>query len=84
MGVAFADIFAGLYGVISVQAALAERNTNGRDQQIDISLLNCMTGVLANQAMNFLALGNTPQRLGNTIQIWLYIRLLPRISGILL
>ena len=65
MGVAFADNFAGLYGVIGVQAALAERNTNGRDQQIDISLLNCMTGVLANQAMNFLASGNTPQRLGN-------------------
>ena len=65
MGVVFADIFAGLYGVIGVQAALAERNTNGRDQQIDISLLNCMTGVLANQAMNFLASGNTPQRLGN-------------------
>ena len=65
MGVAFADIFAGLYGVIGIQAALAERNTNGRDQQIDISLLNCMTRVLANQAMNFLASGNTPQRLGN-------------------
>ena len=65
MGVVFADIFAGLYGVIGVQAALAERNTNGRDQQIDISLLNCMTGVLANQAMNFLASGHTPQRLGN-------------------
>lgn len=65
MGVAFADIFAGLYGVIGIQAALAERNTNGRDQQFDKSLLNCMTRVLANQAMNFLASGNTPQRLGN-------------------
>ena len=65
MGVAFADNFAGLYGVIGVKAALAERNTNGRDQQIDISLLNCMTRVLANQAMNFLASGHTPQRLGN-------------------
>ena len=65
MGVAFADIFAGLYGVIGVQAALAERYTSGLGQQIDISLLDCMTGVLANQAMNFLASGNTPKRLGN-------------------
>lgn len=65
MGVAFADIFAGLYGVIGVQAALAERNTSGLGQHIDISLLDCMTGVLANQAMNHLASGNTPKRLGN-------------------
>ena len=65
MGIAFADIFADLYGVIGVQATLAEHNTSGRRQQIDISLLDCMTGVLANQAMSFLASGNTPQRLGN-------------------
>ena len=65
MGIAFANIFADLYGVIGVQATLAEHNTSGRRQQIDISLLDCMTGVLANQAMSFLASGNTPQRLGN-------------------
>ena len=65
MGIAFANIFADLYGVIGVQATLAEHNTSGRRQQIDISLLDCMTGVLANQSMSFLASGNTPQRLGN-------------------
>ncbi|MEP3296513.1 MAG: CaiB/BaiF CoA-transferase family protein [Pseudoruegeria sp.] len=66
IGVAFADVFSGLYGVIGIQAALAERNTSGLGQHIDISLLDCMTGVLANQAMNYLASGNTPKRLGNT------------------
>ena len=30
-----------------------------------MALLDCMTGVLANQAMNFLASGNVPKRLGN-------------------
>lgn len=65
MGVAFADIFAGLYGVIGIQAALAERTTSGLGQQVDISLLDCMTGVLANQAMNYMASGNVPKRLGN-------------------
>lgn len=65
IGVAFADIFTGLYGVIGIQAALAERERSGQGQHVDLSLLDCMTGVLANQAMNFLASGNCPKRLGN-------------------
>ncbi|PDT83726.1 CaiB/BaiF CoA-transferase family protein [Sinorhizobium sp. BJ1] len=65
IGVAFADIFTGLYGVIAVQAALAQRERTGEGQQIDMALLDCMTGVLANQALNFLVSGNAPRRLGN-------------------
>ncbi|MTI02945.1 CaiB/BaiF CoA-transferase family protein [Roseibium sp. RKSG952] len=65
IGVAFADIFTGLYGVIGIQAALAEREGSGQGQHVDLSLLDCMTGVLANQAMNYLASGICPTRLGN-------------------
>ena len=65
IGVAFADIFTGLYGVIGIQAALADREKSGQGQQIDLSLFDCMTGVLANQAMNYLASGQCPTRLGN-------------------
>lgn len=65
IGVAFADIFTGLYGVIAIQAALAERQRTGRGKHVDMALLDCMTGVLANQAMNYLASGVTPHRLGN-------------------
>jgi crotonobetainyl-CoA:carnitine CoA-transferase CaiB-like acyl-CoA transferase len=65
IGVAFADIFSGLYGVIGIQAALTERECSGKGQHVDISLLDCMTGVLANQAMNYLASGQTPTRMGN-------------------
>lgn len=65
IGVAFADIFSGLYGVIGIQAALSERERSGIGQQVDISLLDCMTGVLANQAMNYLASGTAPTRMGN-------------------
>ncbi|MBT3142568.1 CoA transferase [Phaeobacter gallaeciensis] len=65
IGVAFADIFTGLYGVIGIQAALAERDRSGMGQHVDLSLLDCMTGVLANQGMNFLASGECPKRLGN-------------------
>ncbi|WP_436007524.1 CaiB/BaiF CoA transferase family protein [Rhizobium sp. LjRoot254] len=65
IGVAFADIFTGVYSVVAIQAALIAREKSGQGQHIDMALLDCMTGVLANQAMNFLASGNVPKRLGN-------------------
>ncbi|WP_022706929.1 CaiB/BaiF CoA transferase family protein [Paracoccus zeaxanthinifaciens] len=65
VGVAWIDIFTGLYGVIGIQAALAERAASGRGQQVDLSLMDCGTAVLANQAANFLLGGSTPSRLGN-------------------
>ncbi|HEX2842889.1 CaiB/BaiF CoA-transferase family protein [Hyphomicrobium sp.] len=65
IGVALADIITGLYGVIAIEAAVAQRERTGMGQHIDLSLLDCMTGVLANQAMNYLASGVAPRRLGN-------------------
>jgi len=65
IGVAFSDIFTGLYSVIAIQAALAQRTRTGLGQQIDMALLDTSVGVLANQAMNFLATGKPPRRLGN-------------------
>ncbi|SEM63969.1 Crotonobetainyl-CoA:carnitine CoA-transferase CaiB [Gemmobacter aquatilis] len=65
VGVAWIDIFTGLYGVIGVQAALAERARSGLGQHVDLALLDCGVAVLANQAMNYLVSGNSPKRLGN-------------------
>ncbi len=65
VGVAWIDIFTGLYGVIGIQAALAERERSGRGQQVDLSLLDVGVAVLANQAMNYLAGGKVPHRMGN-------------------
>jgi crotonobetainyl-CoA:carnitine CoA-transferase CaiB-like acyl-CoA transferase len=65
IGVAFADIFTGLYSTIAIQSALIARARTGEGQHIDMALFDCMTGVLANQAMNFLASGVAPKRLGN-------------------
>ncbi|MCY4031568.1 MAG: CaiB/BaiF CoA-transferase family protein [Hyphomicrobiales bacterium] len=65
VGVAFADIFTGLYGVIGVQTALAQRERTGKGERIDMSLLDCMIAVLANQAMNYLVTGIPPKRSGN-------------------
>jgi len=65
IGVAFADIMTGLYSVIGIQAALSQRRETGVGQQIDMALLDCMVGVLANQGLNFLSSGLSPTRLGN-------------------
>ncbi len=65
MGVAFADVFAGLHAVIGIEAALFHRERTGQGQYIDISLLDSQVAVLANQALNYLVGGKVPKRLGN-------------------
>ena len=65
VGVAVTDIFTGLYAVTAILAALRQRDVTGRGQQIDMSLFDVATAVTANQAMNYLATGTAPGRLGN-------------------
>jgi crotonobetainyl-CoA:carnitine CoA-transferase CaiB-like acyl-CoA transferase len=66
VGVAFADIFTGLYSVIGIVAALHHRDRTGEGQHIDLALLDSQVAVLANQALNYLVGGKAPTRLGNT------------------
>lgn len=63
-GMAYADMFTGLYGVIAIQAALAQRDKTGLGQHIDMALLDCQIGVMGNQAMNYLTTGISPTRMG--------------------
>jgi crotonobetainyl-CoA:carnitine CoA-transferase CaiB-like acyl-CoA transferase len=69
VGVAFADVFTGMYATVAIQAALWQRARTGRGQHIDLALFDCLTGVLANQAMNslFASAQGLPQptRMGN-------------------
>ncbi len=64
-GVALTDILTGLYASNAVLAALAWREKSGEGQYIDLALLDVQVACLANQAMNYLATGNSPSRLGN-------------------
>ena len=65
IGVAFADIFTGVYAVVAIQAALIRRGITGLGGEIDMALLDTQVSVLANQALNFLVSGKSPRRLGN-------------------
>jgi crotonobetainyl-CoA:carnitine CoA-transferase CaiB-like acyl-CoA transferase len=64
-GVAFADIFTGIYACIGILAALRRRDATGEGAHLDMALLDTQTSVLANQAMNYLASGQAPRRMGN-------------------
>ncbi len=65
IGVAFADIFTGVYGVVGVMAALRRRDATGEGGHVDMALFDTQVSVLANQALNFLVSGKAPRRMGN-------------------
>ena len=65
VGVALTDILTGLYATNAVLAALAWREKSGEGQYIDMALLDVQVACLANQAMNYLATGSNPRRMGN-------------------
>ena len=66
IGVALADVLTGLYAANAIQAALIHQQKTGAGQYIDMALLDVQVATLANQAMNFLASGESPQRRGNS------------------
>jgi crotonobetainyl-CoA:carnitine CoA-transferase CaiB-like acyl-CoA transferase len=65
VGVAFADIFTGVYASTAILAALRARDATGAGCHIDMALLDVQVAVLANQAMNYLIGGTVPHRIGN-------------------
>jgi crotonobetainyl-CoA:carnitine CoA-transferase CaiB-like acyl-CoA transferase len=65
VGVAVADVMAGMYATVGILAALRHRDQTGQGQHIDIGLLDTQIAWLANAGTNFLESGNNPQRFGN-------------------
>ena len=73
VGVAIADVVAGLQGAVAVLAALSARDrpateaapAPGRGQRVDLSLLASTLAILVNQAQNAFVSGLAPGRLGN-------------------
>ena len=65
VGVAVVDLFTGVYASTAILAALRKRDRDGIGAHIDIALMDCAVAMLANQAMNYLASGRSPTRLGN-------------------
>src|SRR5690349_22425997 len=64
-GVPVSDIFTGVYSVIGILAALAQRERTGKGSYVDTALVDSTVGVLANQGLNYLASAKVPGRIGN-------------------
>ncbi len=64
VGVAVADIMAGMYASTAILAALHRRDETGLGEVIDVPLFDTQVAWLANQAMNHLVGGVTPGRHG--------------------
>jgi crotonobetainyl-CoA:carnitine CoA-transferase CaiB-like acyl-CoA transferase len=65
LGVAIADIAAGMFAFQGLLLALLARAASGRGQHVDVSLLDSVTALLTYQASRFLATGESPARAGN-------------------
>jgi len=60
-----ADLMAGMYAAVSINAALRHREVTGEGQHIDIGMLDVMVSFTTIMGMNYLATGKNPPRLGN-------------------
>lgn len=64
VGVAVSDILSGMYATVAILAALRHKERGLGGQHIDISLLDCQVGTLANQALNYFTTDVAPARMG--------------------
>lgn len=64
-GIAVSDLFAGMYAVQAVLAALLERERSGLGQHVDLALLDSTVAMLSMMAVSSLVDGEPPPRLGN-------------------
>ncbi|MGG5822453.1 CaiB/BaiF CoA transferase family protein [Falsiroseomonas sp. HW251] len=65
VGVPIVDLMTGMYAAVAILAAIAKRERTGQGETIDLAMLDVASGMLANQAMNFLVGGRVPHRAGN-------------------
>ncbi|HEX3742948.1 MAG TPA: CoA transferase [Bryobacteraceae bacterium] len=67
-GYAVADINAGLFSVIGILLALRARETTGRGQYVDVSMLDSMISAMSSNYMSFLGSGTVPGPLGSAFR----------------
>ena len=65
VGLSVADINCGLYSCVAILAALRERDSSGRGQHIDMSLLDCLISTMSHRIMDYFISGDVPFRFGN-------------------
>lgn len=65
VGTSTGDLSAGLFATIGMITALYDRQTTGRGQKVDISMLDSQVALLENAISRYVATGDVPGRLGS-------------------
>ncbi len=65
VGIPIGDLLAGYFAALGILVALLERETSGRGQRVETSLLEALVGSLSFQAAKYLNTGEVPPPVGN-------------------
>jgi crotonobetainyl-CoA:carnitine CoA-transferase CaiB-like acyl-CoA transferase len=65
VGVAIADLLAGMYTTTAILAAIEHRHISNKGQYIDLALLDCVVAATSYQSMNYFLSGKVPSAIGN-------------------
>lgn len=66
VGIPVADLVTPLYAVNGILAALIQRGRTGRGQHVQVSMLDCMASLLAEEHFDLFAQAGVPRRSGNS------------------
>jgi len=64
-GIPIGDLGGGIFGAMGVMAAVIARQSTGRGQHVDVSMLDVQISLLNYMATMYLMSGDVPQRIGN-------------------
>ena len=65
VGIPIGDLLAGYFAAMGILVALIERESSGRGQRVETSLLEALTGSLSFQAAKYVNTGEVPPPVGN-------------------
>lgn len=65
VGVALVDVITGLHAVMAIEAALLQRQSTGRGQRVELTLMSSLLSALVNQSAAWVGAGVVPRALGN-------------------
>ena len=65
VGIPIGDLAAGMFAAMGILAALYEREGTGKGAHLDISMLDCLLGMLGYSAGWYFATGKSPHRVGS-------------------
>lgn len=66
LSIPIADLSSALYAVSAMLASLRYRDLTGKGQNIDLSMHDVQVSLLSHQAMNYIATGKDPEKIGSS------------------